>query len=189
MAFGMHVLVSSLLLACKAMAVGSLDPSDLTSMVLQPGVNVSATRCVYVQSQNRITCGFTSCDTVVPGLFSEKLPVGTYRIAPNEPREAHNWHNLYPYVGGFYWDHFTKVARLGCRGGFALHGGPGSAGCVTIADQVCMERITKIIEETATKPFAVEECLKCRLSKCRDGIQELSERRPYKVDIDLVSQP
>ena len=157
-------------------------------------------QCVYVQSQDRVTCGPVSCVTAKTSWpWQDKLPVGTYRIGPNEPRGGNNWHKLYPYAGGFFWDYHSKVARLGCRAGFALHGGAGSAGCATATDAACMQNITKFIEERATSLFAVEECLNCLPPfkipvipgipyKCTGGIQEVRERRRYMVGINLVSQ-
>lgn len=95
----------------------------LTSLLaLTIKVAVSAT-CTYDQNSNKISCRRVTCNTIGQ-VQGGKLPVGYYRIGTfyfhGSVRTP--WFNLYPKrSAGGYWDYYTKVSEIGCRGGFGLH--------------------------------------------------------------------
>ena len=139
----------------------------------------SAATCTYSRSSNRVTCGGVTCSAATPGWFSSKLPSGDYRIGDYPSRSG--WFRLYKYSNGHYWDYHTKIPEESCRGGFALHGGSFSEGCITVTDDSCFNRLTRVINRYRSKSFSARECLTCFWGGCRRGHSNVS--RTYKATL------
>ena len=66
-----------------------------------------------------------------------------------------NWFKLYRQrVSGGYWDYHTKVPELGCHGGFAIHPGSYSEGCITVT----IEYLYKVTSFAALFPWPPHSC-------------------------------
>ena len=110
-----------------------------------------------MSSQNRYDHGRTgrsgsygpavTCNTADAG--SSELPAGYYYIGDHYLHGPHRtpWFNLYRQrsSGGGFWDYYTQVPELGCRGGFGLHSGGYSEGCITVTNSNCFTRLTNEI--------------------------------------------
>jgi len=142
-----------------------------------------AATCTYYRNSNRITCGSVTCDTERASWFSGgQLPAGNYYLGEYGYRG--NWFKLYrAKVGGGWWDYHTKIPELGCRGGFALHPGTSSRGCITVTDDDCYSRLKDVINRNRAVSFSVYECLSCGRSwwsssyRCRRGTNTISRLR------------
>ena len=145
-----------------------------------------AATCTYYRSSHRVTCGSVTCTTRPPSWWSRgSLPAGNYYIG----RYGYNgnWFQLYRQrSGGGYWDYHTKIPELGCRGGFALHSGSYSEGCITVESNDCYRDLTNVINRYRATSFSVYECLKCRQRisawwrrsySCRGGTSTISRLR------------
>jgi hypothetical protein len=125
--------------------------------------------CYYSRSANTVRCGSVQCSAVSPWLSSWKLPPGSYRVG-GDPW----WFKLYPArKSGGYWDYHTKSADHSCRGGFALHPGGISEGCITVVDDSCYDRLKGVITGQGTSSVTVRECLRCWWGSCRGGEQNI----------------
>ena len=140
-----------------------------------------AATCTYYRSSNRITCGSVTCDSALLDSRSQ-LPAGYYYLG--EYGYKGTWFKLYrANVGGGFWDYHTKIPELGCRGGFALHPGTYSAGCITVTDSTCYNRLKDVINRYRAVSFSVYECLSCGRSgwsssyRCRRGTSTISRLR------------
>ena len=126
--------------------------------------------CTYYRSSNRVRCGSVTCSTAEAG--ASELPPGYYRIGNYYPRRGTPWFNLYRQreSGGRYWDYHTKVPELGCRGGFGLHSGSISEGCVTVTYSSCFSRLRNQIESNyRSANFNAYECRGCYSSWLGSG--------------------
>jgi hypothetical protein len=122
--------------------------------------------CYYSRSANTVRCGSVKCSAASPGDSYEKLPPGSYRVG-GDPW----WFKLYPArKSGGYWDYHTKSADHSCRGGFALHPGGISEGCITVVDTSCYNRLKSVITRQDTSSVTVRECLWCRWGFCWLGV-------------------
>ena len=107
-----------------------------------------AATCTYYRSSNRITCGSVTCRTRSPGWWSRgKLPAGYYYI--DDYGYKGTWFKLYRQrVAGGYWDYHSRVPELTCCGGFTLHPGTYSRGCITVSDNNCYEHLKNVITQS-----------------------------------------
>ena len=143
-----------------------------------------AATCTYYRSSNQITCGSVTCRTRSPGWWSGgKLPAGYYYIG--DYGYNGNWFKLYRQrPAGGYWDYHSKVPELRCRGGFALHPGTISEGCITVSDNNCYNRLKNVITRYPAISFSVHECLTCLFGSCRGGTSTIS--RLCTTDLQAV---
>ena len=140
--------------------------------------------CNYYRNSNRVTCGRVTCSAASPPWWSMRLPRGYYRLGVSDSRS--NWFDLYPRrSNGQYWDYHTKVPEYGCEGGFALHGGSFSRGCVTVTDWTCFNRLSReITSRYSGRQFTARECLRCFFGQCRGGLGTV--RRSYITDLQSI---
>ncbi len=154
-------------------------------LVLLQATESSAPTCVVYMDQGtrKVACGGISC-TIVDS--NSLVPLSSYRIGPlNTAKAPTIWYNLYPYTGnnlypyypsdGRYWDYHTQVPGLGCRGGFGLHNGTSSGGCITVTNNTCMESIKQHLDGLPVNPFNVSECKVCFHNGCLFGIGTLEK--------------
>lgn len=139
--------------------------------------------CTYDRSSGKVTCGNVMCDTTLPASTGDQLPVGNYYIGDSS---RNNWLNLYPQrQAGGYWDYHTKVPEFGCRGGFGLHYGTRSEGCITVTDNGCFANLHDEITNNFSKMlFAVFECRLCYFDRCWWGTNILI--RPCRTDLEAI---
>ena len=122
--------------------------------------------------------------------YNNPLPPGTYRIGP--PTEWHSlgWFNLYPVTDGATWDYHSKVPSFGCRGGFGLHQGTISEGCITISDNTCLHKLHAAIigESSTTETVRMDECPWCGAGICWGGgqMRESVSREVYSTLLYVV---
>ena len=123
--------------------------------------------CTYYRNSNRVSCGSVTCSTASPDDPADKLPSGYYYIGNfyTHPRLRVPWFNLYRERSsskGTFWDYSTLIPELGCRGGFGLHSGSVSEGCVTVTDSSCFTRLKDEINRSfPVVYFNVYECISC----------------------------
>ena len=145
--------------------------------------------CSYDQSSNRVSCGGVTCSTIGQ-VQGGKLPTGYYRIGTfyHHGSAGTPWFNLYHQrsAGGF-WDYYTKASDIGCRGGFGLHPGTVSLGCITVKNRGCFDRIKAVITRYSPKKFDVTECLSCLWGGCRRGTNTIRGDREYLTDLRVVA--
>ena len=120
--------------------------------------------CTYSRSANTVRCGSVTCNTDDAG--TSELPAGYYYIGNHyiHPTENKPWFNLYRQrsSGKGFWDYHTEVPELGCRGGFGLHSGSYSEGCITVTSSNCFTRLkNEILNNFPVIPFDVYECRVC----------------------------
>ena len=140
-----------------------------------------AATCTYDRSSNEITCGSVTCSAEAPSTDSDKLPAGYYYIGEYGYKDT--WFKLYRQrPGGDYWDYHTLVPELGCRGGFALHPGTISEGCITVSDNSCYERLKNVIDQNRAKSFSAYECLRC-ISRWEVCVWTRPISRTYTADL------
>ena len=157
----------------------------LFAAITQP---TSAAFCTYYRNSDSVTCGSVTCTTASTN-SADKLPTGYYYIGEARIHEVHNvrWFNLYPKrqnAKGF-WDYHTQVPELGCRGGFGLHEGSISLGCVTVTDMSCFGNLrNEITNNFPVIQFEVYECSGCGLSKCWGGTSTVN--RPCTADLQSI---
>ena len=132
-----------------------------------------AATCTYDRSSNIIGCGSVRCKAVSPPWWHSKLPAGYYYIGNYGYRG--NWFRLYRQrVGGGFWDYHTQIPEESCRGGFALHPGSYSKGCITVKDSDCYDRLKNVINGYPAIWFSVYECSWCTWGYCYGGISTTS---------------
>jgi len=127
-----------------------------------------------------VQCGTVTCDTV-GSVSGGKLPVGDYLVGTfylhGDAKTP--WFNLYPKrSNGGFWDYHSKVPEYNCRGGFGLHEGKISEGCITVSDEVCFQKIRQKIDTSRKITMSTWECKKCipYLKKCLFGeVQDVIE--------------
>ena len=142
-----------------------------------------AATCTYYRSSSRITCGSVTCTAIAPSRDSEKLPAGYYYIGDYGYRGT--WFKLYRQrARGGYWDYHTLIPELGCRGGFALHPGTYSEGCITVTDNNCYRRLKNVITRYPAIWFSVRRCHWCRWGVCFGGTSTTS--RLCTTDLQAV---
>eukprot|EP00483_Globobulimina_turgida_P002363 UN02365 len=147
-------------------------------------VHCSAIICYYSSSANTVRCGSSqTCSTVN---YADPLPAGPYRVGPSTTFHSGGWFNLYPVVSGNTWDYHTNVASFGCRGGFGLHEGTQSLGCITISHHSCWNSIYNAITGTSVSTQTMDECLSCFISRCWGGISHDTVTRTV-YDVTLIS--
>ena len=120
--------------------------------------------CTYSRRRNSVSCGSVTCNTAEAG--SSELPAGYYYIGNHylHGTAGTPWFNLYRQrsSGGGFWDYYTRVPELGCRGGFGLHSGDNSAGCITVTNSNCFTQLkNEIINNFPVIYFNVYECRNC----------------------------
>lgn len=147
-------------------------------LVVMQATASSAYTCQFYLSTAKVTCGGVTC-TAATSWWYKLLPAGFYRIGPKNSGKSVPWYNLYPYSDKNYWDYHSEVPALGCRGGFALHGGSFSEGCITVTDNDCMAQIESYLNGLSSSTFTVNECKdawgpNCLFSNCQNGIGTLS---------------
>ena len=143
-----------------------------------------AATCTYYRSSNRITCGSVTCSTASPPWWSSgKLPAGYYYLG--DYGYNGNWFKLYRQrASGGFWDYHTQIPERSCRGGFALHPGSYSAGCITVTNSNCYNRLKNVITSYPAIWFSVYECRGCFLGSCRFGTNTIS--RLCTTDLQAV---
>lgn len=145
----------------------------------------SAAVCNYNRLTNRITCNRVTCDTLDEVGGGGKLPVGYYYIGVFRTHYSVGWFNLYKQKSdrtGF-WDYHTKIPEEGCRGGFGLHYGSTSLGCITVPDSACFSRIERVLRAYPVIPFTVYECRACNYGSCWWGTRTLTA--PCTADLQV----
>ena len=143
--------------------------------------------CSYDQSSNSISCGGVTCNTVGQ-VQGGKLPTGYYRIGTFylHGNARTPWFNLYRRrSAGGYWDYYTRASDIGCRGGFGLHPGTVSLGCITVKDRSCFDDIKKVLTRSYSRSFDVTECLNCVFGRCFRGTNVIRGKRWYLSDYQL----
>eukprot|EP01084_Bolivina_argentea_P147456 257984_1 len=149
-----------------------------------PSINAT-TFCYYSQRSNTIRCGTSqTCATVD---YNDPLPAGVYIVGPQTTVHGVGWFNLYPYLSGNTWDFHTNVAELDCRGGFGLHQGSISLGCITVSDNACWNSIYNAIASSRTSVQKMDECLNCVWGHCFGGVNHDTVSRTI-YDVTLISQ-
>ena len=141
--------------------------------------------CTYYRSSNRVRCGSVTCSTAEAG--DSELPPGNYLVGNYYSHRGTPWFNLYRQrrSGGGYWDYHTKVPELGCRGGFGLHSGSHSEGCVTVTNSLCFSQLKSQIESNyRSVNFNAYECRFCLWGECRSGISTI--RRVRTADLQSI---
>ena len=139
--------------------------------------------CRYYRSSNRVTCGSVTCDTASPNDQSDKLPSGYYYVGNFYYRNGVPWFNLYRQRSrsNDFWDYYTQVPELGCRGGFGLHAGSFSLGCITVTSDSCFRRLqSQITGNYDVTYFDAKECRGCNTYGC---VYTTSVRRPRTTDL------
>lgn len=139
--------------------------------------------CTYYRSSNTVRCGSVTCNTAEAG--SSELPPGYYLVGEYYSHRHVPWFNLYRQrSSGRYWDYHTKVPELGCRGGFGLHPGGISEGCITVTDSNCFNRLrNEINKHYKPRDFNTYECIGC-IWKVGCVMQNIVSRR---ITADLES--
>ena len=80
-------------------------------------------------------------------------------IGPQTTSHGVRWFNLYPKrASGGYWDYHSKSPDHNCRGGFGLHEGTVSAGCVTVLDSSCFDEIILSVTSYPVNSYTMNEC-------------------------------
>ena len=172
------IISSNMLLALATVLFVLLQATESSAYVAYP--ESPEYTCTFHRGTRQVTCGGVTCTTQQAGWFSGSLlPAGTYRIGPLNTGKSVTWYNLYPYSDGKYWDYNSKVPGLGCRGGFALHGGSYSEGCITVTNDDCMDQIASHLNGFSASSFQVNECNaiwgpNCLSGRCRNGIGTLT---------------
>lgn len=144
-----------------------------------------AATCTYDQSANTVTCDSVTCRTVSQ-VSGGKLPVGYYRIGNfyHHGSARTPWFNLYKQrPAGGYWDYYTKIPDESCRGGFGLHPGTVSLGCITTTSPSCFDRLKTVILRSSVKSFTATECLWCGFRICWRGTSTVT--RYYTTDLSV----
>ena len=124
--------------------------------------------CKYYQSSNSVRCGQITCLTANPDDRYEKTPVGFYYVGRSRIHKGVGWFNLYPQrSSGGYWDYHTKVPEFNCRGGFGLHYGWISEGCITVTDLSCFNQLRdEITNNFPEKSLNAHKCRGCWGRRC-----------------------
>lgn len=170
-----------------------MERKDITSFLLAMLLffyidgATSASVCVYDQSANTVSCGGHMCSTVGQ-VWGGKLPVGYYLVGTFylHGNAKTPWFNLYPKrSSGGYWDYYTRVAELGCRGGFGLHPGTDSLGCITVKDRSCFNKIKDEILGFRKKSLDVKECRNCIIGRCFGGEHDIRNQRSYLTGLQV----
>lgn len=149
-----------------------LLPIAVLLLVTLQATESSAQTCTFSRSSGQLRCGRYTCTAV---RTNDLLPPGYYRIGP----QSSIWFQLFPYSGGNYWDYHSGVPGLNCRGGFAIHSGTYSEGCITVTSS-CMAQIASYLNSQHLSPFTVNQCnacpgFNCWWSRCRCGIGTLNK--------------
>lgn len=145
-----------------------------------------AATCSYYRSSNQITCGGVTCDTLATVDGNGKLPPGYYYIGNFRYRGSVPWFNLYKQkVGGSagFWDYYTQIPEESCRGGFALHPGTYSLGCITVTSDSCFQNIKQVITAFSVIQFDVTKCRGCVFGICIFGTRKT--RAPCTTDLQV----
>ena len=161
--------------------------SVTTLLLLSVHIAMSAT-CVYDQSANTVNCRGQTCSTVGQ-VQGGKLPRGYYLVGKYYLHGSARtpWFNFYPKrSAGGYWDYYTRVAELGCRGGFGLHPGSASLGCITVKDRSCFNKIKDVLLRFPVRTFDVKECRNCVFGRCLRGEGDIRGQRQYLTDLQVV---
>eukprot|EP01084_Bolivina_argentea_P106569 190675_1 len=142
--------------------------------------------CVYSSIANTVQCSNTeNCSTVN---YDSPLPYGKYKVGPETTFHSGGWLNLYPLIGDAGgWDYHTKIPYGGCRGGFGLHEGTQSLGCITVTDKDCWNSIYNAITRSTTTTQGMSECLNCIMGWCMGGKTIASvDRIIYDVSLEVL---
>lgn len=143
----------------------------------------NAAFCTYYRSRNTVTCGSVTCTAAVSS--TARLPTGDYYIGDLYTHGTYGvpWFNLYrKRSDGNFWDYYTNIPEINCRGYFGLHAGSVSEGCITVTDYSCFNRLSQeITNNYPVIPFTVYRCRGCRPQRgCR--IQTTTSR-PCTADL------
>ena len=136
-----------------------------TTIIIGMLPSSQAAFCTYYRSRNTVTCGSVTCNNTAEA-GSKELPAGYYYIGNYYLHGTRQtpWFNLYRQrsSGGGLWDYHTLVPELGCRGGFGLHSGQVSEGCITVTNSSCFTQLRDEINNNfRVFNFNVYECRKC----------------------------
>ena len=146
----------------------------------------SAATCSNHHVSNQITCGSVTC-AAVSDVNGGKLPTGYYYIGNlYQHRFGVPWFNLYKQKadGTGFWDYHTKIPEESCRGGFGLHVGSISEGCITITDNSCFNELSQVIMGYPIINFTVTECSGCYFGHCWGGTSQTSA--PCTTDLEVI---
>ena len=142
----------------------------LASVTMMSTSSSQAAFCTYYRNSDSVTCGSVTCSTASPINEADKLPSGYYYIGNyyNHPQHRVPWFNLYRQrASGGFWDYSTLIPELGCRGGFGLHSGTVSEGCVTVTDSSCFTRLrNEIYRRYHETKFNAWKCRSCTRRGC-----------------------
>ena len=136
----------------------------LLATILMMSTSSHGAFCTYYRNSNSIMCGSVTCSTASPTNEADKLPPGYYYIGNyyTHPRHGVPWFNLYRQRnGGGFWDYHTEIPELGCRGGFGLHSGSFSLGCVTVTESCFSQLRNEINRHYSEINFNAYECRGC----------------------------
>lgn len=142
--------------------------------------------CTYNRIKNRIKCGLVTCSTASPNNGADKLPSGYYYVGKNysHPKLHVQWFNLYRKRTDWgFWDYYTNIPELDCRGRFGLHYGAVSEGCVTVTDSYCFTRLSEEINSYLEKEFDPHKCRGCGMWGC---LFTQRVKRVHTCDLDSV---
>eukprot|EP01084_Bolivina_argentea_P287638 493568_1 len=151
------------------------------------GLSNGTVWCYYSSSADTVRCvpppitgkGAVTCATVN---YDNPLPGGaSYYLGPETTSHEQGWFNLYPIYGDTSWDYHTRVPDFDCRGGFGLHEGINSLGCITVSDHTCWNSLYSVITDTpmhrSTTTLLLDECSHCYWSTCLGGTYHDSVNR------------
>lgn len=141
----------------------------------------SAATCYYHRRSNQISCGGVTC-SAEGNVNGGKLPAGYYYIGAFRTHQRYDvpWFNLYKQKNdeSGFWDYHTRIPEAGCRGGFGLHPGTRSEGCITVTDDYCFDRIRSVINGHGdATSFSVSECRWCVFGRCLRGTNQTTALR------------
>ena len=150
----------------------------VVSLLLALAASSYAATCNYYRSSNSVTCRGVTCNAV-SSVRGGKLPLGYYYIGEFRRRGSTPWFNLYKQRnnGRGFWDYHTKIPEESCRGGFGLHPGTRSLGCITVTNRSCFNRLRRVINRYRSRQFTVTECRTCFWGRCLRGQNRISRRR------------
>ena len=148
--------------------------------------------CTYDRQNNNIQCTFPGmaairCPVVAKAGGRGKLPAGCYRIGNFYTHRGKKvpggvpWYNLYRQkdTKDGWWDYYTDIPEIDCRGFFGLHFGTKSLGCITVTDRQCFNNLMNAIKNNhPDRRFEVHKCrLGCRKNPpaCIGGTVKVSQ--------------
>eukprot|EP00483_Globobulimina_turgida_P011123 UN11144 len=130
--------------------------------------SVNGEFCTYKMNERKLKCGTMTdwCTTQTDNVHGSKgpTPPGDYRIGQFRIHHEVGWFNLYPKRDNHpatYWDYSTHAPDRKCRGGFGLHFGSRSAGCITVLDKECWKKVEEQVKSQSYQSKTTYKCQGC----------------------------